>query len=188
MPLTVIRFRDDREGPCLGCELFGHARDFLFRKFPSSAANNSERCGDCWLRVLDSPYCTRVVSRGLDGVRCPRMVPAFELSRMRGDHALPAAQEIEGRRRFAIVTRSVHSYVYDFTTVVSGCPAGANAYAGRNTNRSRLVDNGITVLSYCYDVADREIAASGIVYDSHQNRRCTTVTLKPACSVGDLAS
>lgn len=86
------------------------------------------------------------------------------------------------------MTRSVHSYVYDFTTVVSGCPAGANAYAGRNTNRSRLVDNGITVLSYCYDVADREIAASGIVYDSHQNRRCTTVTLKPACSVGDLAS
>ena len=26
------------------------------------------------------------------------------------------------------------------------------------------------VLSYCYDVADREIAASGIAYDSHQNQ------------------
>ena len=65
---------------------------------------------------------------------------------------------------------SGHSYTYDFTTAVSGCPTGANANAGRNTNRSRLVDNGTAVVSYCYDMADREIAASGIAYDGHQNQ------------------
>lgn len=72
--------------------------------------------------------------------------------------------------RLVSAAGSGHSYGYDFTTAVSGCPAGANANAGKNTNRSRLVDNGTAVVSYCYDMADRHIAASGIAYDSHQNQ------------------
>ncbi len=36
--------------------------------------------------------------------------------------------------------------------------------------RGRLVDAGTVVASYCYDMADRQIAASGIAYDGHQNQ------------------
>ena len=72
--------------------------------------------------------------------------------------------------RLVSASGSGHSYAYDFTTAVSGCPTGANTNAGKNTNRSRLIDNGVAVSSYCYDMADRQIAASGIAYDSHQNQ------------------
>ncbi|HEX7307971.1 PA14 domain-containing protein [Lentzea sp.] len=58
-----------------------------------------------------------------------------------------------------------HHYTYDFTsTSVTGCPSGAQANAGLNTNRVRLADEsaaGPAVTGYCYDAQDRLLATTG---------------------------
>jgi RHS repeat-associated protein len=63
-----------------------------------------------------------------------------------------------------------HTISYGFA---SGGGCGASAAAGKNTNRTSLVDNGVSS-SYCYDFADRltSTTAAGvgsIAYDSHGN-------------------
>ena len=67
---------------------------------------------------------------------------------------------------------SGHNYVYGYATS-GGC--GVNTAAGKNTNRSTLVDNSVTVASYCYDNADRltsttQTGYTGTIgYDAHGN-------------------
>jgi RHS repeat-associated protein len=82
-----------------------------------------------------------------------------------------------GRLTQAYVTG--HHFTYDFTSAADpACPTGTVAGAGANTNRVRLLDQvgaTTTTTSYCYDAADRLIAATGataitgITYDSHGN-------------------
>ncbi|HET9442281.1 MAG TPA: RHS repeat-associated core domain-containing protein, partial [Acidimicrobiales bacterium] len=62
-----------------------------------------------------------------------------------------------------------HDLTYGF-----GPAACGNPDAGRNTNRTTLVDNGGAQTTYCYDAADRLTATTdprygGIAYDGHGN-------------------
>lgn len=64
-----------------------------------------------------------------------------------------------------------HHYQYKFDAT-GGCGYATNA--GRNTNRTSLVDNGTTVATYCYDAADKLTSTTDptvgtIAYDSHGN-------------------
>ena len=71
---------------------------------------------------------------------------------------------------------SLHS-TYGFGTASSSCPAGTQATAGKNTNRtSRTIGDGSTAVTttYCYDAADRLVSTSQpgagtITYDGHGN-------------------
>lgn len=79
-----------------------------------------------------------------------------------------------GRLEGATVPGHDLYYAYDAT---GGC--GPLAGAGRNTNRTRLVDNGVAT-TYCYDAADRLVSSSdpsvgAIAYDARGN----TTTLGP---------
>lgn len=72
-----------------------------------------------------------------------------------------------------------HHYTYDFTsTANAACPAGTRTNAGLNTNRVRMVDTtaaGTSETKYCYDNADRLLAALGatsvtdVQYDENGN-------------------
>ncbi|GAA3689949.1 PA14 domain-containing protein [Lentzea roselyniae] len=72
-----------------------------------------------------------------------------------------------------------HHYTYDFTSAASAaCPTGTQSNAGLNTNRVRLLDetsSGVAETGYCYDAADRLLAAVGanavtnVQYDSNGN-------------------
>nr|BFE54071.1 PA14 domain-containing protein [Saccharothrix mutabilis subsp. capreolus] len=77
-----------------------------------------------------------------------------------------------------------HHYTYDFTSETAGCPTGARANAGLNTNRMRLVDEtatGTAVVGYCYDAADRLLGTTGaavvsdVKYDDSGNTTEFTV-------------
>jgi RHS repeat-associated protein len=63
--------------------------------------------------------------------------------------------------RLATAAGSGHDYRYGYATA-TGCTGvtGAQPAAGKNTNRSDLIDNGVTVAGYCYDQADRLLAVT----------------------------
>lgn len=77
--------------------------------------------------------------------------------------------------RLTQATQPGHVLQYQFGTQ-TGC-TGSNllANAGANTNRTALIDNAVTVATYCYDTADRLVGTTqagygaGIVYDDHGN-------------------
>jgi len=77
--------------------------------------------------------------------------------------------------RLTQATQPGHVLQYQFGTQ-TGC-TGSNllANAGANTNRTALVDNAVTVATYCYDTADRLVSTTqagygtDIVYDDHGN-------------------
>lgn len=63
-----------------------------------------------------------------------------------------------------------HTYTYNFAATNT---CGVNLQAGKNTNRTSMVDNGATT-TYCYDNTDRLTSMTGtgaspIAYDSHGN-------------------
>lgn len=67
------------------------------------------------------------------------------------------------------------TFAYGFSTADSSCSSnpGNNINAGKSSNRTSLVVNGMTT-TYCYDQADRLIDSSdprfsSVVYDSHGN-------------------
>ncbi len=78
----------------------------------------------------------------------------------------------DGVGRLTNAVGSGHNYLYGYAAT-GGC--GANTGAGSNSNRTTLVDNAVTVASYCYDNADRLTSTTQpgyttpIVYDSHGN-------------------
>ena len=77
--------------------------------------------------------------------------------------------------RLTQATQPGHVLQYQYGTQ-TGC-TGSNllANAGANTNRTALIDNAVTVATYCYDTADRLVGTTqtgygaGIVYDDHGN-------------------
>ncbi|MGI8685144.1 MAG: RHS repeat-associated core domain-containing protein [Acidimicrobiales bacterium] len=76
----------------------------------------------------------------------------------------------DGAGRLVGATVPGHSLTYGFAST-GGC--GPLAAAGRNTNRTSLVDNGVTTTS-CYDNADRLVSSSDAsvgspIYDGHGN-------------------
>jgi YD repeat-containing protein len=73
-----------------------------------------------------------------------------------------------GRLTSAVVPGRTLGYGYGPTT---GCTLNSNA--GKNTNRTSLVDNGTTT-TYCYDNADRltsstDATVGAVGYDAHGN-------------------
>ena len=73
--------------------------------------------------------------------------------------------------RLTTARTSGHVTTYSYGT--STCAAPALATAGKNTNRTQLTDNGVTVTN-CYDNADRLISSTDpavgtITYDTHGN-------------------
>jgi YD repeat-containing protein len=82
-----------------------------------------------------------------------------------------------GRLTTARTAGHISTYSYGTST----CAAPAIATAGKNTNRTQVTDNGVTVTN-CYDSADRLISSSDpavgtISYDSHGNT--TTILVRP---------
>ena len=50
---------------------------------------------------------------------------------------------------------SGHNLTYGYGAT-SGCPTGYDSpYAGLNSNRTSVVDNGVTAQTACFDIADR---------------------------------
>ena len=78
-----------------------------------------------------------------------------------------------GRLTQATQPGHVLQYQYGIQTGCTGSNLLANA--GANTNRTALIDNAITIATYCYDTADRLVGTTqsgygaGIVYDDHGN-------------------
>lgn len=88
------------------------------------------------------------------------------------DATLAWTHTYDATGRLISSTGSGHAYQYGYAAS-GGC--GANAAAGKNTNRTTLVDNSVTIASYCYDNADRLTSTTqpgyegAISYDAHGN-------------------
>jgi len=69
--------------------------------------------------------------------------------------------------RLTAATVAGNTFTYGYGTQDSSCSslAGANANAGKDTNRTSQTINGVTT-TYCYDQADRLIASSNPLYDA----------------------
>jgi RHS repeat-associated protein len=78
----------------------------------------------------------------------------------------------DGVSRLVRATGSGHDFQYGYATS-GGC--GASAAAGKNSNRTSVTDNGVTVATFCYDRADRLTSTTQpgytgpISYDTHGN-------------------
>jgi RHS repeat-associated protein len=90
-----------------------------------------------------------------------------------GVDAYPAGANFayDGAGRLTSARVPGHAYTYEFASS-AGC--GPLATAGKNTNRTRLIDNGVATTS-CYDAADRLVSMSpagpytALSYDTHGN-------------------
>lgn len=86
-----------------------------------------------------------------------------------------------GRLATAQVPGHVLQYRYEGDSSGQGCATAP--YAGRNTNRTSMVDNGVTT-TYCYDQADRLISTSdghmpAVAYDAWGTRRLSVRCRSP---------
>ncbi|MCE9623255.1 MAG: hypothetical protein K8R99_13010 [Actinomycetia bacterium] len=82
--------------------------------------------------------------------------------------------EYDTAGRLKKATQPGHVLEYQFGTTACGGTNPLNN-AGSNSNRTALIDNTVTIATYCYDNADRLISTTaagyggGITYDDHGN-------------------
>lgn len=69
--------------------------------------------------------------------------------------------------RLTAATVAGNTFTYGYGTQDSSCSSlpGANANAGKDSNRTSQTVNGVAT-TYCYDQADRLIASSNVLYDA----------------------
>ncbi len=88
------------------------------------------------------------------------------------DGTLAWSYTYDGVGRLSRAVGSGHDYQYGYASS-GGC--GANTGAGLNSNRTSLIDNGVTLATSCYDNADRLTSTTqsgyvgGILYDARGN-------------------
>ena len=86
--------------------------------------------------------------------------------------ALAWTYTYDGAGRLTAAVGSGHNYQYGYGAAAT---CTANPQAGKSTNRTSLIDNGVTVANYCYDAADRLASTTqpgyttAITYDGHGN-------------------
>ena len=111
-----------------------------------------------------TPFFTNTVTRSQTGRVVTDSVNGGSMSSFEYDTA--------GRLKKA--TQPGHVLEYQFGTTACGGTNPLNN-AGSNSNRTALIDNGVTVATYCYDNADRLVSTTaagyggGISYDDHGN-------------------
>jgi RHS repeat-associated protein len=121
--------------------------------------------GLSWLQAGGAALAANAVTRSQSGVVVDETVDGVDAHV--GNNYL-----YDGVGRLTSAWVGTHGYTYNFA------PSGGCGYAttaGRNTNRSSMVDNGATT-TYCYDAADKLTSTTdarygSITYDSHGNTK-----------------
>ncbi len=85
----------------------------------------------------------------------------------------PANPNFEYDAAGRLTHAAVASHALDYAFAATG-GCGAQTAAGRNTNRTSLIDNAGTPTTYCYDQADRltsssDVSVGTVTYDSYGN-------------------
>lgn len=118
-----------------------------------------------WTAALGAALADDVVTRSQSGTVVDQATDGVDADPSGPNFSYDAA----GRLTRAVVAGHVLDYAFEPS---GGC--GTQLSAGRNTNRTRLTDNGATPITYCYNQADQLTSSSDAsvgspTYDAHGN-------------------